>query len=200
VKVLIVEDDVSVCNMYKQILEDNTSFEIHVSNSYNQAKSELENNKFDVIILDLYLSKNKNDLTGINLATGIRKTDLNTQIIVITGYPSNTIINEAIALNIYDYLQKPIDMNYFVKTIQRAMEKKILLDERDELQNQITKTHEDIDFSFLGATFKELYNNKKSYKRLSEVQATLQLAVKKLISSNVNRFNKFDNPNNSNNI
>ena len=194
-KVLIVEDDVSVCNMYKQILEDNTSFEIHVSNSYNQAKSELENNKFDVIILDLYLSKNKNDFTGIDIAIEIRETDFNTQIIIITGYPNNTIINEAIAFNIYDYLQKPVDMNYFVKTTQKAMEKKMLLDERDKLQNQINKTHEEIDFSLLVTTFKELYNNKKSSKRLSEVQATLQLAVKKLISSNVNRFNKFDSSN-----
>ena len=184
-KVLIAEDNVSSCSVYEKVLLKTTDFEICTSASYIQAQDMLKNNKFDVIILDVYLGRDSP--TGIDIATKIRKVDLNTQIIVITGYSSDTIIKEAITLDIYDYLKKPIDLNYFAKTTQRAMEKKLLLDERDKLQNLINKTLEDVDINYLESTFKDLYDNKKSFARLSEVQDILHIAVKKLISDNVKR-------------
>jgi len=110
----------------------------------------------------------------------------------MTAHSHINIIKEAIYLDIYDYIQKPSDINILISTVIKAMEKKILIDEREALQNRIDVLlgRVLVDELSLENSFKDLlFNGKKSYERLSEVQVSLQKAVRNLINNNIGILN-----------
>jgi two-component system response regulator HydG len=60
-----------------------------------------------------------------------------TEIIVMTGYPSYETAVEALDEGAYDYLDKPIDLNILRAKLQKAAEKQALVRSNRELNRQI---------------------------------------------------------------
>ena len=61
------------------------------------------NQKFDYILLDVEMS----DLNGIEVAEKIRETDIDTMIVIISGYPKYK--NRAYSAHVFDYIDKPVN-------------------------------------------------------------------------------------------
>lgn len=76
-----------------------------------------ENNKFDVVILDINL---KSNMTGCDIADIIRKRHKNAYIIFTTGHLEYALI--AYKYKTFDYLPKPIVDEKLEETILRLME------------------------------------------------------------------------------
>ncbi len=73
---------------------------------------------FDLVITDLKMP----DMDGLELLRWIRNSKPETGVIVITGYPSQESIKEALSLRILDYLPKPFSPALLVEVTQKAME------------------------------------------------------------------------------
>jgi len=100
-KILIVEDDISLRNELK-ILLDNSGYNSFILETFENAESEIINSNSDLILLDINLPK----MNGEILLKNIRK-EINTPVIMVTS--KNTEADEVLSLSYGadDFITKP---------------------------------------------------------------------------------------------
>lgn len=132
-KILLVDDEeIFASNMAK--LLTTRGYRVTAVNSGHSAIQELEKQDFDVVVLDLKMP----GMDGIATLTEIKKLDLFTQTLILTGHGSIGTAKDALKLGAYDYLTKPCDVEELIEKIEGAWEKK---DEefKQELNENIKK-------------------------------------------------------------
>ena len=78
----------------------------------------LEQGDYDLVFTDLKMP----EVDGITLIRWIKKARPSIGILIITGYPSQDTIKEAIELGIIDYIPKPFTPSVLLDVTQRAVE------------------------------------------------------------------------------
>ncbi len=130
-RILVVEDDASFGLMIQSWLKKN-GYEAVLASRYEQAKIEISNGGFNLILTDLRLP----DGDGILLMTWVReKLKSKVPIIVMTGYAEVQTAVSAMKLGAFDYLKKPINPSVLEEKISAAL----------------TSTEEEVEETFLPA-------------------------------------------------
>jgi len=102
-KVLVVDDDEVVRLSYQRSLEA-ANCNVETVLSGEDALHALEHENFDVVLLDLRMA----GMDGMSVLKAIKRDWPNSEVVVITGYPSVESVKEAVRLGAYDYLAKPV--------------------------------------------------------------------------------------------
>lgn len=118
-KILVVDDEPVVVKSCERILTPE-GYAVESALNGNEAIGKLGKNSFDLVITDLKMP----DIDGLELIRWIRNSKPDTGIVVITGYPSQESIKEALSLRILDYLPKPFSPALLIEITQRALEYK----------------------------------------------------------------------------
>lgn len=123
IQILLVEDNKADSDLVKEILDGNQSLSIHVAQDGEEAllflrKQKIHDNApdIDLVLLDLNLPK----LDGRKVLAQV-KADANLKripIIVLTTSEAEFDVVSAYELNANCYLQKPADLDEFVKLLQ----------------------------------------------------------------------------------
>ena len=124
-KVLVVDDEAVVRESYMRTLSG-VSDRVSAALSGREALRLMEDEPFDVILLDLRMP----EMDGIEVLREIKKRWPASQVVIITGYPSLETAKEAAKLGAYNYLSKPVGPKEIVEAATGAMtEKKWTLQE-----------------------------------------------------------------------
>ncbi len=118
-KVLIVDDEINIQKVLKDIITDNgwTTF---VAESTEEAWKVLEKEFIDVMLLDVFL---KDEKEGIDFLKKVRAFfDFPPEIIMITGHGSIDMAVEALKNGAYDFIEKPPSIERLVVTVSHAAE------------------------------------------------------------------------------
>ena len=118
-RVLLVDDETIFTKNMSKLLK-NRGYQVVAVNSGDGAIRELEQNHFDVIVLDLKMP----GMDGIATLKEIMKLGLFTETLILTGHGSIDTALEAMKLGAYDYLTKPCEIDELVTKIEAAWEKK----------------------------------------------------------------------------
>ena len=118
-RVLLVDDETIFTKNMAKLLKFR-GYEVTAVNSGDAAIRELEQNHFDVIVLDLKMP----GMDGITTLKEIKKLGLFTETLILTGHGSIDSALEAMKLGAYDYLTKPCEIDELVAKIEAAWEKK----------------------------------------------------------------------------
>jgi len=118
-RVLLVDDETIFTKNMSKLLK-NRGYQVTAVNSGDGAIRELEQNHFDVIVLDLKMP----GMDGIATLKEIIKLGLFTETLILTGHGSIDTALEAMKLGAYDYLTKPCEIDELVTKIEAAWEKK----------------------------------------------------------------------------
>jgi DNA-binding response OmpR family regulator len=133
IKVLFVEDELSLAEIVKESLEHRGFFVTHAS-TVKGAIEAFYNVKPDVIVLDVMLP----DGSGFDLAQEIRKADQETRIIFLTSksLPQDVVTGFESGGN--DYLKKPFNIEELIIRIKVLLSRnQVLLNEADDLIEDI---------------------------------------------------------------
>jgi PAS domain S-box-containing protein len=116
-----------MCQSVKELLA-NQNYELNTANSAKEAIEFLNNNSFDLILLDLCLP----DMNGYHVMDHIGQPSLGALVIIlITGYGSEESAIEALRRGAYDYLKKPFEPEKLLITVKNALkQKKLKMDEK----------------------------------------------------------------------
>ncbi|HAR46148.1 MAG TPA: Fis family transcriptional regulator, partial [Nitrospiraceae bacterium] len=79
----------------------------------------VEDRRFDVLIADIKMP----GMTGIELLGTIRERNIETDVIVVTGFGSVGSAVEAMKLGAYDYVTKPFDLDELVLKVAKINER-----------------------------------------------------------------------------
>jgi len=134
VKVLVADDDKNLRRVLMNELSEE-GFDVDEAESGIKAMDLLEKDEYDVLVLDL----NMPGLGGMDVLRKIKTLEFSTEVIVLTGHSTVSTAVEAMKLGAYDYLTKPFKMVELKAIIEKAYEKKALINENLGLKAQIKR-------------------------------------------------------------
>jgi two-component system, response regulator, stage 0 sporulation protein F len=120
-KVLIVDDEPALCELYKRAL-DRKKFLVDSVNSGREAIQAAQQSNYDFIFLDLKMP----EMNGVETFKEFKKMGLRSLVAIVTAYPDSELLSEAMRLGPLTVILKPFDLN----EIQRAVESLVLMTTR----------------------------------------------------------------------
>jgi DNA-binding NtrC family response regulator len=115
-KVLVVDDEEVVRLSCLRSLEG-TRCDVEAVPDGDEALRAMERNAFDLVMLDLCMP----GMDGMTVLRTIKERWPESEVVVITGYPSIESAKEAIRLGACDYLEKPTGPDEIIKAASSAM-------------------------------------------------------------------------------
>jgi DNA-binding NtrC family response regulator len=119
VKILVVDDDETVRRSYSRSLTG-ASCSVEAAWNGEEALRAMESRRFDVVLLDLRMP----GTDGISVLRTMKQRWPDSEVVVITGYPTIETAKEAMQLGAYDYLAKPVGPADVIQATDRAMTQK----------------------------------------------------------------------------
>jgi two-component system, NtrC family, nitrogen regulation response regulator NtrX len=130
--VLIVDDDTSVRESLKMILEYDR-YEVEFAENGEQGLQKIERVPVDVVLLDVKMS----GMDGIEVLTKIRQKKEKLPVIMISGHGTIETAVEATKLGAFDFLSKPLDRDKLLVTVRNAVQQAKLSEEYEKLQESV---------------------------------------------------------------
>jgi len=101
--ILIVDDEEVVRLSYMRILAGTSR--VKAVWSWAQVAEAMQDEPADVVLLDLRMP----EMDGITVLRALKQQWPDSEVIVITGYPTLETAKQAVSLGAYDYLTKPVN-------------------------------------------------------------------------------------------
>tara|TARA_Y200000002_G_scaffold60990_1_gene46238 strand:- start:1100 stop:2479 length:1380 start_codon:yes stop_codon:yes gene_type:complete len=139
--ILLIDDEIDICNNIKAILTDE-GFNIQIAHNSDDAFNYINNNSYNLIILDVWLDNSKYD--GLEILKQIRQNDA-VPIIVISGHGNIDMAVSAIKDGANEFIEKPFNTERLLLSVNRSIE---LYEIKDE--NRILKEGNIFDYKFIG--------------------------------------------------
>ena len=114
-KVLIIEDEINICNFVKTILETN-GYQVVYAPSAAEGKTMFLSHRPDLLILDLGLP----DLDGTEVIKQVRE-EAGTPIIILSARTNEADKVKALDLGADDYITKPFGTNELLARVRAAL-------------------------------------------------------------------------------
>lgn len=117
-RVLIVDDDQTILYMLENSLSRlGADYEVHTAMDSTEALKQVEKQVFDLVVADYMMPK----ITGVDLATAIRKISPDTQVVLMTAYGTSRLRDTTKMVGIDGYLDKPFTVDEIHRVIQNAV-------------------------------------------------------------------------------
>lgn len=131
-KVIIIDDEVHICSLIKNLLEIE-NIPVMVDRCFYEGEESLKyilEKQPDIVITDIQIG----DMTGLDIISKVRQQKMDTLFIIISGYNYFDYAKQAISYGVENYLLKPIQKKELSQAMNKVMAK---LDERNGIEKNI---------------------------------------------------------------
>lgn len=126
--IIVVDDEQDFLESVKRGLITSGLKNVHTEANPGRAASAIENGEiFDIALIDVTMP----EMTGIELLEVIKNTSPATECIMVTAVDEARVAIDCLKKGAYDYLVKPISKEDLVSSINRALERKRLVEVLD---------------------------------------------------------------------
>ena len=115
IKVLVIDDDASVCKTVGLLLEDH-GYRPRTFTDPQKALDSADEESCQIALVDLRMPK----VDGIEVVTRLREIDPRMSIIVMTAYPDLESATETMRRGASDYLTKPFKQDELIASVDRS--------------------------------------------------------------------------------
>jgi DNA-binding response OmpR family regulator len=112
-KLLIVDDEVEICEFLKSFFEDR-DFKVAVAHDGAQALAKVAAFQPEVVLLDIQMP----GMDGLQTLKKIKETYPRVKVIMVTAVETQEKIEEAMRLGADNYITKPLSLEYLEKDVQ----------------------------------------------------------------------------------
>lgn len=133
-KILIIDDERSIRNTLKEILE----YEKHEVKDAPDGAEGLrmaESEKFDLVLCDIKMPR----MDGMEVLAKLMESNPDMPVVMISGHGTIETAVEAIKKGAYDFISKPLDLNRVLITLRNAMDKSSLVYETKSLKKKVNR-------------------------------------------------------------
>jgi DNA-binding NtrC family response regulator len=131
-RILAIDDEPAMVDWLKILLE-HAGFEVKTALIGTRGEEIFKTWKPDVVITDMMLP----DVDGIELVKRFKETTGETEVIVISGQGTISRAVEAIKNGASYFLEKPVDQDAILTLLNKAIDKRNLLDENQQLKKEL---------------------------------------------------------------
>src|SRR4249920_3218095 len=132
IRILIVDDERTLRESCASVLQAD-GYNVTTIGRGEEALETVRRRKFDVVLVDLYMSQ----VSGLDILKGILTDSKDTIVVVMTGNPSVTSSIEALRMGAWDYLPKPFSATHLHVLIGRASHAVMVSREASDLRLQV---------------------------------------------------------------
>ena len=135
-KILVIDDEQAIRNSLKDILE----YEKHtvgLAEDGKKALEEINKTEYDIVLCDIKMP----GMDGIEVLEQIMNEGHNTEVIMISGHGTVDTAVDAIKKGAYDFIEKPLDLNRMLITINNAANHSQLVSETIALKKKVSKKY-----------------------------------------------------------
>ncbi len=136
-KILLVDDEKSIRNTLKDILEYE-KYEVIVAENGKDALRIAGNAAFDMVFCDIKMT----GMDGVEVLEKLQATQPDLPVVMISGHSTIDTAVECIKKGAYDFIEKPLDLNRILIAVRNATEKTGLVKETKTLKRKILQTPE----------------------------------------------------------
>ncbi len=136
-KILIIDDERSIRNTLREILE----FEGYVVETAENGKVGYEkamSGNYGLIYSDIKMP----EMDGIELLEALSAHDNETPVVMISGHGNIETAVECIKKGAFDFIEKPLDLNRMLITTKNALDKKQLVQETKVLKKKVQSRYQ----------------------------------------------------------
>ncbi len=130
--IFIIDDEIANLESLERIFKSEGAM-VNVFLDPKKAINEIRNYPVDIVITDLKMKS----IDGIEVLSTIKTIDESIEVIVITAFGSVELAVEAMKKGAYDFISKPLHRMQVIKTVQRALEKRRLVNENRLLREEL---------------------------------------------------------------
>lgn len=118
-RILIVDDDTALLEALPRALKLRLNgIQIDTSDNAADALERIESTDYDAVVTDIKMP----GMDGLAVLGEIKRLRPKTPTVLITGHGEHDLAVQALRGGAYDFVQKPIDREYFVASLERAIE------------------------------------------------------------------------------
>ena len=154
-KILIIDDENDISESISAILNDE-GFSCSTASNGVDAIELIKDETYDLIILDVWLNDPNYD--GIKILKLIKKLNIKSPVIIISGHGNIEMAVEAIKEGAYEFVEKPFKSERLILSVSRALEVKLIRDENTELREVRFSKDTFIGNSLIANRIKEIIN------------------------------------------
>jgi two-component system response regulator PilR (NtrC family) len=132
-RVLVVDDEAGLREMLR-LLFTRAGYSVEVADGQTLAVQLLHaDESFDAVITDLSMP----DGSGMGVLHAARARDESTQVVMITAYATTTQAVQAMRDGAYDYVQKPFKNDELLAVVEKAIEKRAIVEQNRTLRQHL---------------------------------------------------------------
>ena len=135
-RILVVDDEEIVIKSCLRILGGG-DYQVEAVQDGREALRKIEENSYDVMILDIMMP----NMDGLEVLRRVKETHPNVDVIMITGLSQIDTAVQAMKLGAFDYISKPFEPDELKLVVQRALERRRLLQENLTLKSELSSKY-----------------------------------------------------------
>lgn len=136
-KILVIDDERSIRNTLKDILEYE-KYEVDLAEDGKKGLEMVKQTGYDIILCDIKMP----GMDGIEVLEQLNVMTPDSPVVMISGHGNIDTAVESIKKGAYDFIEKPLDLNRLLITIRNAMDKSTLVNETKILKKKVSKKYE----------------------------------------------------------
>jgi DNA-binding NtrC family response regulator len=161
-QILVVDDEREHAKVMCEALE-RLGYHCDVTYNLAEAADKLSRQAYDVVVTDLMMDGKPQ---GLDVLHSAKDTNPAAPVILVTAHADIPTCKRALSEGAYDYIEKPLDLEYFRAQVTRAAERSHLFKQNQQLLSQITES---------GGGFESIIGNSPSMRKV--VQTARQVAM-----------------------
>lgn len=142
-KILIIEDDLELANLFRSVLE-HAEYEVYTASNGKIALEFLDKQYIDLIITDIMMP----EMSGLEFADAMRQVGEEVPILVISAKDSFEDKKLGFKIGIDDYMVKPIDVKEMVLRVEALLRRSKIANSRHLTVGQTTLNQDNFSVSF----------------------------------------------------
>ncbi len=131
-KILIVDDERSIRNSFREILSDE-GYSVDVAEDGPTGIALAEKERYDVIFCDIKMP----NMEGTEVLDKLKSEGIDSAIVMISGHGDIDTAVDCIKHGAFDFIQKPLDLNRILITIKNATEHTSIVAENTSLKKKV---------------------------------------------------------------
>src|ERR1035437_5794157 len=135
-RILVVDDEEIVIKGCLRILSG-ANYQVEAVQDGREALRKVEENSYDVMILDITMP----NIGGLEVLRRVKESHPDVDVIMVTGLSQIDTAVQAMKLGAFDYISKPFEPEEIKLVVQRALERRQLLQENLNLKSEVSSKY-----------------------------------------------------------